>query len=1004
MGTKDGLARFDGHVFKVFRNKPDDSLSLGDNFIRSLYIDNDDILYAGTRNGLYRYDHVTENFTAIYHTSEEIRDIKKDSENNLWFIAGRTLWKYNVLSQMKRSYNAEKYFAATSVCTDHNKSVWISTADGFLQKYNAGNDSFIPYNLFLNEKHVTSRWIEKIYTTNQQTFLVGTSNYGVKLFSLKDYSYKELLTYNPDNTGIFARDFVQTSGTEIWIATESGIFIYNTASERSINLKKQYNNPYSVSDNAVYTLTKDKEGGIWAGTYFGGINYFPRQYSSFEKYFPDYSTHSLSGNAVREICEDQYGNLWIGTEDAGLNRLDKKSGLFEQFKSSGGNNAISYPNIHGLLAIKNELWIGTFEHGLDVMDIKTRKIIKHYPANNAGLQMKSNFFVVLYQTRSGEIYAGTRKGLYRFDKTISYFNLVSEIPSECFIHSIIEDRNGTLWIGTLGNGLFCYHPGTGKKSNFIYTPQNKKGLTSNSVITIYESTNGNIWLGTEGGGLCQFNATDSSFINYSSLEDFPSSTVFKILEDARQKLWITTSKGLVSFDPASKKINVFTTTNGLLSNQFNYNSGYKDATGKMYFGSAKGLISFNPDSFITNTFIPPVYITGLSVEGKELQINNDDSPLEKSILYTKKVVLSYTQSSFAVDFAALTFTAPEMTEYMYTMEGLDKEWTGLKTNRKVYFTDLSPGHYSFKVKAANNSGAWTEQIAQLDITITPPFWKSTFAYAIYILLVALLIYYIFRNYHNRQNEKTRIKLEHIEHEKEKEIYQTKIEFFTNVAHEIKTPLTLIKAPMELIIKKAGHNSEIYDDLKIMEKNTDRLIELSDQLLDFRKIETTGFRLNFETVNITELLLERYKSFKVLAEKKNIQLTITLPEETVSACADIDSLHKIINNLLYNALTYGSSKAAIHLYAVNENDHQIRIEFSNDGFQIPAEMKEKIFEPFYRMKETRNKPGSGIGLALSRSLVEMHKGSILLKDPVNGMNTFIVMIPVYQNKEPNVYQS
>jgi len=999
MGTKDGLNRFDGYTFKTFRNDADDSLSIGDNFIRSLYIDANDILYAGTRNGLYRYNSNMENFTVLYKASSEVRDIKKDDKGNLWFVSGQALIQLNEATNNTIIYKSDNYFSATSICIGADKNVWVATANGLLEKYDAQNNLFTAYKLFSENQHPSSKWIEKIYATNQNSILVGTSNYGVKLFSLKDFSYKDLLTYNPDKTAIFARDFIQNADTEFWIATESGAFIYNTLTGKFTNLKKKFIDPYSISDNAVYSLCKDKEGGIWAGTYFGGVNYYPKQYSSFEKFFPDYSTTSISGNAVREICEDKYGTLWIGTEDAGLNKLDKQTGLFTQYKPSGSSPGISYPNIHGLLANNDELWIGTFEHGLDIMNIKTGKVVKHYPGDDSSKVLRSNFIVTILQTEKKEIFIGTRQGLYQFDGINKSFNSIPEIPSNCFIHSLLEDKNGQLWIGTIGNGLFYYDAATKKIINFIYNQKNKKSISSNSITTIFEDSNGDKWVGTEGSGLCKFNMADSSFSNYTLKDGLPGNTIFKILEDSLKNLWVTTSKGLVCFNPPTKKITVYTTANGLLSDQFNYNSGYKDANGKMYFGSVKGLISFNPDAFVANTFVPPVFITSVYVNNKELLVNTGTSPLHQSILNTTQIELSYDQSSFSIDFAALSFTAPEMSEYKYIMEGLDKEWTYLKTNRKVYFTDLSAGTYTFKVKAANSSGLWNGKETTLIIRILPPFWASTLAYALYFLIAGLIIYFLFKNYHNRVAEKNRRTIELLEHEKEKEIYDAKIIFFTNVAHEIKTPLTLIKAPLEKIVKKAGNNVDIGQNLKIMERNTDRLIDLTNQLLDFRKIETNSFQLNFIKTNITELLLERYSSFKNIAEQKNIELTIEVPAEILYAFVDTDALHKILNNLFTNALSYGKYKVEVQLFLQNEDRNFFYISFSNDGHLIPAEMTEKIFEPFYRLKETQSKPGNGIGLAFSKSLAALHHGELFLKEPNNKTNIFIVGLPIKQNIIP-----
>lgn len=999
MGTKDGLNRFDGYTFKTFRNDVDDNLSIGDNFIRSLYIDANDILYAGTRNGLYRYNSNMENFTIVYRASSEVRDIKKDVKGNLWFVSGQSLIQLTESTKKTIIYKPEDYFAATSICIGADKNVWVATANGLLEKYDAQHNLFTAYKLFAENQHTSSKWIERIYATNQNSILVGTSNYGIKLFSLKDLAYKDLLTYNPDKTAIFARDFIQTADTEFWIATESGAFIYNTLTGKFTNFKKKFIDPYSISDNAIYSLCKDKEGGIWAGSYFGGVNYYPKQYTSFEKFFPDYSTSSISGNAVREICEDKYGTIWIGTEDAGLNKLDKQTGLFTQYKPSGISPGISYPNIHGLLANNDELWIGTFEHGLDVMNIKTSKVIKHYPGDDSSKVLRSNFIVTILQTKKKDIFIGTRQGLYQFDAVNKSFNGIPEIPSNSFIHSLLEDKNGHLWIGTMGNGLFYYDAPTKRIINFIYNQKNKKSISGNSITTIFEDSYGDKWVGTEGSGLCKFNLADSSFSSYTLKDGLPGNTIFKILEDSLKNLWITTSKGLVCFNPSTKKIIVYTTANGLLSDQFNYNSGYKDANGKMYFGSVKGLISFTPDAFVTNNFVPPLFITSIHVNNKELPVNAVSSALHQSILNTQQIELTHDQSSFSIDFAALSFTAPEMSEYKYILQGIDNDWTYLKTNRKVYFTNLSAGTYTFKVKAANSSGLWNGKETTLIIKILPSFWASKWAYALYILVTGLIIYFLFKNYHNRIAEKNKRKIELLEHEKEKEIYDAKINFFTNVAHEIKTPLTLIKAPLEKIVKKASDDIDIGRHLKIMERNTDRLIDLTNQLLDFRKIETNSFQLNFTNTNISELLLERYSSFKNIADQKNIEITLDIPVASLYAYVDTDALHKIINNLFTNALSYCKNIVDLRLFLLNENSNFFYITFSNDGHLIPEEMTEKIFEPFYRLKETQNKPGNGIGLALSKSLAALHHGELYLKEPNNKTNIFILRLPIKQNNIP-----
>ncbi|HKZ66421.1 MAG TPA: two-component regulator propeller domain-containing protein [Chitinophagaceae bacterium] len=991
-GTKDGLDRFDGYSFKIFRNDPDEKGSIGSNFIHSLYVDPNDVLWVGTEKGLYRYNATTESFTLLVTPfTEQITDIQMDAAGNLWFISNFNLFKYTEAENKMFHFTLNNYFETTSICTLPDGSVWVSTPSGLLKKYNAAINSFSEYDVFSHSPKTVSTWIERLYGTRDGNMLIGTSNQGVKLFQTATGTYKDILTYNVDKTEIFARNFVQTSDNECWIATESGIFIYNLKTGTTINLHKDYSNPYSISDNAVYTFCKDKEGGIWAGTYFGGISYYPKQPLTFHKYFPEEGKNSLSGNVVREIHQDQYGSLWIGTEDAGLNKFDKATGLFKPFKPTGNKEGISYTNIHGLLATGNELWIGTFEHGLDVMNIQTGKVVRHYSKGSGGHSLKSNFIHCISQSGNGEIMLGTTIGAYMYNRDRDNFSALPGMPLYNWYSSILKDDQGTIWAATYGNGVNYYNTKTKKGGNFRYEAQNKNSLSSDRVNSLFQDSYKNLWLATE-GGLCRFDPKTNSFKRYTTKNGLPTNFILSLLEDDKKNLWISTSKGLLCFNPRTTQAIVYTTTNGLLNDQFNFSSAYKDLQGRMYFGSVKGMISFHPDEFIKNNYSPLVYITGFQVNNKELAINKNGSPLTRSITYTEKINLKHNQSTFSIDFASFSYSAPEMSEYAYKMEGLDQDWTYLKTNRKAYFTELSPGTYTFKVKAANSSGDWNVRESNLIIEILPPWWASTTAYFFYAALALFIIYYLTRNYHRRIKEKNRRKIEQLEIAKEKELYEAKMEFFTNVAHEIKTPLTLIKGPLEKVVKKAGGIPEIKDSLRIMEKNTSRLVDLTNQLLDFRQTEIRGFSLNFTKQNITELIEDNFISFKPLAEQKDLQFTMSPLPQKLFAFIDAEAFNKILTNLFSNAVKYASTKVELCLLPVKKDDKTFTIEIKNDGYLIPFEMKEKIFEPFFRLKETEKQKGTGIGLALSRSLAQLQKGVLDLKESENNMNVFSLTMP------------
>lgn len=1002
-GTKDGLNRYDGYSFKIFRNDLSDTTTIGNNLVLSLHETKTGEIWAGCYKGLYKYNALKENFSLLRGTENlEIRSLQADHRGNLWFVAGSSVYYYNDKENHVRGFTTDETKNATSVILTPDSTIWISTNDGFIARFDTQQDKFKHHYLFENSPGAFSRWIEKIYPTGNGQLLIGTSNQGLKIFDIATGRYKDVLTYNEDRTTIFVRDFIRYSDSILWIGTESGIFMYNERSGKIENLKKNYGDPYSISDNAIYTFCKDKEGGIWAGTYFGGVNYFPQINNVFSKYYPQHNASSISGNAVREICSDKYGSLWIGTEDAGLNKFDPKSGRFTHFKPTGDFTSIAYSNIHGLLAVEDELLIGTFEHGLDVMNIKTGKVARHYIAGATDADLKNNFIHNMIQTRAGKILVATARGFYEFDRKKGSFRLYTEVPESVFYTIIKEDANGIIWIGSYRDGLYRLDPKTGKSDNFSYEANSKTSLPSNRINNIYESSKKQIWLATE-NGLCLLNKDGKSFTSYNTANGLPSNVIYGLLEDDQQKFWVTTSRGLVHMDPQTGTMKLYTRANGLLSDQFNYNSAFKDTAGNLYFGTVNGMIRFHPKEIVQSNYIPPVYITGFQLKNQEMLAGKIGSPLQNSISYTEKLELDHNQSTFSIDFAAPSFTSPQATEYAYKLEGLDHDWTYLKSNRKVYFTELSPGTYTFMVKATNNNGEWSKTPTQMTIRILPPFWASPLAFILYVIIGILVIFVLIKSYHKRTEEKNKRKIEVLEHEKQKEIYQAKIEFFTNIAHEIRTPLTLIQLPLEKTLEHSSHLPDIHDNLLLMEKNTTRLIDLTNQLLDFRKTESNSFTLNFVKTNISDLLEDIHARFKPAADQRKINMKLQTPAIPLFAFVDKDAFNKIVSNLFNNAIKYADSLVQVRLMPFNSEDKSFSIEIKNDGFIIDQGLKEKIFEPFYRIKETEKEPGTGIGLPLARSLTELHNGVLDLKQADHGLNTFALSLPIHQEKEFDLFE-
>lgn len=984
-GTRDGLNRFDGYHFKNYKIKNEEN-SLIPDLIYCISADKRSVMWVGSAKGLYFYDKQKESLVTLIDSLKEINTIQIDKENQIWFISHETLWRYNSQSKKLTPFPTAKFFPASSISMDDNGQIWVGTRNGFLQKFNAKTQTFAAYNVFSKSRKTSSNSIQKIYCLGLQTVYVGTVNQGLKKFDVFTQTYKDILVYNEAKTIIHVRDIKHYFEDELWLGTESGIFILHTSTNQLINLKKKFLDPFSLTDNAVYSLYKDNEGGIWAGTFFGGINYYSKRNSHFEQYFADNSKKSLSGNVIREICADQSGNIWIGTEDAGLNKLNPQTGVITQFVPDGEKGSVAYSNIQGLLNVGNDLWIGTFEHGLDIMDIKTGKIKKHFNAGSDKYDLRNNFIATIFQTKTKEIFIGTANALIKYNPKIEGFEPVIEPFINHFTTTILEDSHGTLWFGT-NIGVYYYNPKTKEKGHLVNDPKNPYSLTNNEVNTILEDSNHFLWFGTEGGGLCKLSKDKKTMTSFTTKDGLPSNFVLKILEDNKKTLWISTARGLANFNPVNNSIITYTKDNGLLSDQFNYNSGYKDEQGRLYFGGIKGLITFIPKNILKGNVSAPIYITDFRVENREQKIGDKKSFLKKSIIYTDEITLPHDKSSFNIDFTALSFTSPEMTVFSYFMEGLDKEWTEIKPNRTVYFTNLSSGKYVFKLKAFVN-GNWINKNKQLIINVLPPWWATWWAYLFYTIIVLILIYYLFSSYHTIVQDR-----------KEKDIYEAKIDFFTNLAHEIRTPLTLIKGPIENLLEQIDEIPDIKEDVVLMDRNTNRLIALVTQILDFRKVESKSFSLDFVNVNITELLKDSFANFKSLTQKRNLEYTINCPSNDIFAFADEEALNKIFSNLLNNAVKFASKKVEVHLYLNSQNLTYLTIEFENDGLKIPPEKKEKIFEPFYRLKESKQE-GTGIGLSLARSLTELLNGNLYLKDTNYDSIVFVLTLPLNLSKLNN----
>lgn len=1000
-GSRNRLNRFDGKSIKVF-DCLDTKTKRSNNNISSLFEDSNKKLWVGTDKGIFIFDPIIETFSYFelktidgIQINDWVSDIKSDSENNIWIvIPNQGLFQYRKSDKKLYHFAIGKNKLPDQgnpecMCIARNGKLWIGTNGAGVYLYNKASNNFTQY---LGNSNGNTLSGKNIFTMCDYGDELVVGIHEGKLMKL-DKRKNSLTDVNaPEVHYKIIRDVVCLNDKQLWVGTQFGLFIIDELRKSVIHIQEELANPHSLSDNVIEKIYQDKEGGVWIGTYFGGVNYLPNLGINFDKYIPSLEKGSITSKRISELKEDASGNIWVGTEDAGLNILNPKTKKIIQVGAGSAQSAFN-KKILSIFLNDNNAWIGFFKNGLDIIHLSGFKNT-HYSGTDLGLNEAS--IDAICEDRFGRMWIGNGWGVFMSEGKNMKFNEIHDFGYS-YIYDLMEDSEGNIWAATMGNGVFKHNPTNHTTIHYLNNTKDKTSLSSNSVSSITETTSGEIWFSTDRGGICRYNRSKNNFTSFSIEDGLPDDVAYKILEDKYKNLWFGTNKGLVRFNPESKRNRVFTQNDGLLGNQFNYKSALSTKSGKFYFGGFDGLIAFDPHQIKENMYIPPVYITKLSIYNKEPVIGEKNSPLEKSIIHSSRITLNYNQSNISIDFAALSYTAPRSNRYAYKMDNLDKEWTYTTDNHSVSYSMLPPGDYTFRVRGANNDGLWNKKVTTLEIRILPPWWQSKPALLIYFILIIFSLYYFLR-WNNKKHEQNNLEKQKLfEAEKEKELYSAKVEFFTDIAHEIRTPLTLINGPLESLKEMNIEDADVKKNLHIMEDNTNHLLLLINQLLDFRKIDNNKFMLKLKLCDINEILEEMSARFQLLAEQKKKRIELKIPEEIIEAPVDKDGLIKILNNLLVNAVKYSNQYIKIELSYLESQYFSIRI--SNDGDLIPKEESEKIFDPFYQLDKNRNVSSStGIGLSLARSIAQLHKGFLYLDTTVTDMNSFVLKLPIIQEKE------
>lgn len=987
-GTKNGLNRYDGSVLRVYECY-DEERRIGNNNVGSLYEDEESMIWVGTDRGVYSYDPHSDKIRFVDASTAEgecpnnwVQTIVGDRKGSVWaLLPDQGLFRYKG-GKVKRFKFADKSkfkkVFPSDVCVGGDGNVWVVISGGGIYRYNAGGDNFTKVDI-KGGPEMPDSGFSSLCETRTGNILAATSSGVIYEYNPSSGDLKRMAF---SGTGkVYLRD-LQCFDNELWIGTQSGLYVLDMDSGHEEFINDDPLDSFSLSDNTVYCIYRDNAGGAWVGTMFGGVSYTSRRKFSFSNYG---IKDGLSDKLVLGIAADRRNSLWVGTETSGVNVLDLTTGKFSTPSFFGPTDKI----VLSMTSYDGAVYTAFSRRGLYRIEAEGNRVSKIFPL---GGEIDDNVYSYLIDSDGNE-WVGLSYALYRRKKGERKFEHITETGYD-WIFCLHEASDGNVWIGTMGNGIWKYNKANGgfKVYTHDWLSTSPSGLKSNSINSIMEDSEGRLWVSTDRGGLSMYDSGGDCFVSYGVKEGLPDNVVYGVVEDRGHNLWFGTNKGLVRFTPSTSRVIVFNTGDGLPFEQFNYKSAISTPEGDVYMGGVNGIISFRPDDYREPKNPLPLFFTGLSVLNREIR-PGDGTYLKENILFTKQLTLRHDESTFTLSVASPDYRHLGGVAFSYRLLPVSKGWIAMKDN-EISFNNLSTGKYTLEIKAESESNVSTHG---LDIRILPPWWKSWWAYGIYVLLATVSATLWFLWYRNRKERQLRAHEQALIDNRDKEIYRGKVAFFTEIAHEIRTPLSLIDLPLEAMEDLSIDDPQFRKYLSVTRKNTKRLLELTGQLLDFEKIDSSRLTLKRERVNIPALLNEIADRFDTPMRLAGKTLVRDIDPTPFTVLSDREAIVKTVSNLLNNARKYGRSLVRISL--VREGDG-FAVKVASDGEKIKSEDRERIFLTFYQTDGAEKyKSGVGIGLPLSRSLASLLGGSLVLEDnPDEEFNVFTLKLPVEEPEE------
>ena len=1013
-GTNNGLYCYDSKEIKQFKHTRNDSTTIPSNRINLLFTDRAGRVWVCTNDGICYFDRLKGNFKQLNIRASNgdkidnvISSFIQIDESVFWFTNSEGLGQINTKTEIAEyiPVDSENTGLAIRAFQDDSLAKWVF--------YNTGE-------IFVRENESTSfRLFSKVPEFSIRSVYVDANNVWIgyvnegllclnrdtktRLYYTTESEEKSRL---PDNQ---IRKIIKTSDNQIWAATYQGIVIIENYQVKKIVDPQKY---FELPHHSIWSLTEDSKKNIWIGTWKGGLCFHSKYNNTIRQYNVTSKIHPASNNYVTCITKIPNSHeLLIGTESEGIFVFDPNTSQFELLPVINGKDTIT--NIKYLTFDKDgTLWVGSFIHGVLYKKKDERNFRKLNPPFKQGMQAFH-----LFVSSNGIWVCDYPQGVYFYDTNSGLFNRYQHNPYDILsissnnVRKIYQDKKGDFWFIT-ENGLNLLKKGTSEFIHFFHQIDNPKSINSNDIFDIIEDESGKLLLGTNGYGLDIFDPVKGEAINFSSANGLAGNEIFSIARDYEGNYWLTTDKGLSKFNIKTGEIKTLSTTR-LINNRFSPLASLSVNDVEIYFGGSGGLVRFTPKEINKNPNAPRTLITRLFINNKEIRPDKSNEILSDIITNTNLLKLKYFQNSIRLRFIADNYIHPEGNSFVYRLRGFSDEWIESGKDGEAIFTNISPGKYIFEVKASNQDGIWNESPTKLSIRIIPPTWFRWYAFIFYSLLIISIIIYYRNQLINKQRLISEVKLAKMKNQVDERLHQMKLQLFTNISHEFRTPLTLISGPVSRLIKNNHYPQDATkDQLKLVKKNVDRLLRLVNQFLDFRETASGNMQLNPIKSDIVSFCRDITECFSEAAENNNINFVFKSDSEKLLVDFDIDKLEKAIFNLLSNAFKFTPNGGQVKIeisnnhkridqtegspYFIGElvsNDF-VDICISDTGKGINSELINKVFTRFYHETDETRK-GSGIGLSLTKEIVLLHRGQLVVKSQPNKGSAFSFQIPKLQ---------